>query len=88
VEVIRLVQDNLNTHLPGSLYDTFERDEARRLLRKLRCMPLTRTSFTRRKQVTPQNRSAAEATILKYFGERNIALRAIFGENRSRYGAD
>jgi hypothetical protein len=35
VEVIRLVQDNLNTHLPGSLYDTFEPDEARRLLRKL-----------------------------------------------------
>src|SRR5581483_189561 len=35
VEVIRLVQDNLNTHLPGSLYDTFEPAEARRLLRKL-----------------------------------------------------
>jgi len=32
---IRLVQDNLNTHLPGSLYDAFEPDEARRLLRKL-----------------------------------------------------
>jgi DDE superfamily endonuclease len=35
VEVIRLVQDNLNTHRPGSLYDTFEPVEARRLLRKL-----------------------------------------------------
>jgi hypothetical protein len=35
VEVIRLVQDNLNTHLPGSLYDAFEPAEARRLLRKL-----------------------------------------------------
>jgi DDE superfamily endonuclease len=35
VEVIRLVQDNLNTHLPGSLYDAFEPSEARRLLRKL-----------------------------------------------------
>ena len=35
VDVIRLVQDNLNTHLPGSLYDTFEPSEARRLLRKL-----------------------------------------------------
>lgn len=34
-EVIRLVQDNLNTHLPGSLYDAFEPAEARRLLRKL-----------------------------------------------------
>jgi hypothetical protein len=35
VEIIRLVQDNLNTHLPGSLYDAFEPDEARRLLRRL-----------------------------------------------------
>ena len=35
VEVIRLVQNNLNTHLPGSLYDAFEPAEARRLLRKL-----------------------------------------------------
>lgn len=34
-EVICLVQDNLNTHLPGSLYDAFEPVEARRLLRKL-----------------------------------------------------
>jgi hypothetical protein len=34
-DVIRLVQDNLNTHLPGSLYDAFEPAEARRLLRKL-----------------------------------------------------
>lgn len=35
MEIIRLVQDNLNTHLPGSLYDAFEQAEARRLLRKL-----------------------------------------------------
>jgi hypothetical protein len=35
VQMIRLVQDNLNTHLPGSLYDAFEPAEARRLLRKL-----------------------------------------------------
>jgi DDE superfamily endonuclease len=35
VEIIRLVQDNLNTHLPGSLYDAFTPSEARRLLRKL-----------------------------------------------------
>jgi hypothetical protein len=35
VEIIRLVQDNLNTHLPGSLYDAFAPSEARRLLRKL-----------------------------------------------------
>ncbi|MGI8826704.1 MAG: IS630 family transposase [Chloroflexota bacterium] len=34
-EIVQLVQDNLNTHLPGSLYDTFEPSEARRLLRKL-----------------------------------------------------
>ncbi len=33
--MIRLVQDNLNTHLPGSLHDAFEPAEARRLLRKL-----------------------------------------------------
>ncbi|MDQ2741227.1 MAG: transposase [Chloroflexota bacterium] len=35
VEVIRLVQDNLNTHLPGSPYDAFEAAGARRLLWKL-----------------------------------------------------
>ena len=34
-EIIRQVQDNLNTYLPGSLYHTFEPAEARRLLRKL-----------------------------------------------------
>jgi hypothetical protein len=34
-EIIRQVQDNLNTYLPGSLYDTFAPAEARRLLRKL-----------------------------------------------------
>lgn len=34
-QVIRVVQDNLNTHKPASLYQTFEPIEARRLLRKL-----------------------------------------------------
>lgn len=33
-EVIRLVQDNLNTHTPASLYKRFEPDEARRLTQK------------------------------------------------------
>lgn len=33
--VIRLVQDNLNTHAPASLYATFPPHEARRLLRRL-----------------------------------------------------
>lgn len=32
---IILVLDNLNTHSPGSLYDTFEPEEARRLINKL-----------------------------------------------------
>ncbi len=32
---IRLVLDNLNTHVGGSLYDTFAPDEARRLMEKL-----------------------------------------------------
>lgn len=34
-EVIRVVLDNLNTHSPAALYDAFEPEEARRLLRKL-----------------------------------------------------
>jgi hypothetical protein len=34
-ECIRLVLDNLNTHTPGALYEAFEPQEARRLLRKL-----------------------------------------------------
>ncbi len=33
-EVIRLVQDNLNTHTPASLYKRFEPEEARRLTQK------------------------------------------------------
>jgi hypothetical protein len=32
---IRLVQDNLNTHAPASLYETFPPAEARRILRRL-----------------------------------------------------
>jgi hypothetical protein len=32
---IRVVLDNLNTHTPGSLYEAFTPDEARRILRKL-----------------------------------------------------
>jgi hypothetical protein len=34
-EVIRIVMDNLNTHKPASLYETFEPGEARRILKKL-----------------------------------------------------
>jgi hypothetical protein len=33
--VIRVVMDNLNTHKPASLYETFAPAEARRLLKKL-----------------------------------------------------
>ena len=32
---IRLVLDNLNTHVGGALYETFPPDEARRLMQKL-----------------------------------------------------
>lgn len=32
---IRLVMDNLNTHRPGALYETFEPEEARQILRKV-----------------------------------------------------
>lgn len=35
-EVIRVVLDNLNTHTPAALYQTFPAEEARRLTRKLR----------------------------------------------------
>jgi len=34
-EVIRIVVDNLNTHTPTVLYETFEPAEARRIMRKL-----------------------------------------------------
>ena len=34
-DVIRLVVDNLNTHTPAALYETFRAEEARRLTRKL-----------------------------------------------------
>jgi transposase len=34
-EKIRLVLDNLNTHTPGSLYQTFAPEEARRILKKI-----------------------------------------------------
>jgi hypothetical protein len=34
-EVVRLVQDNLNTHTPWSLYEVFSPEEARRILRRL-----------------------------------------------------
>lgn len=34
-EVIRMVLDNLNTHTPAALYEVFEPEEARRILRKL-----------------------------------------------------
>lgn len=35
VEVIRVVLDNLNTHTPASLYQTFAPEEARRITQKL-----------------------------------------------------
>jgi hypothetical protein len=34
-EVIRMVLDNLNTHSPAALYEVFEPQEARRIVRKL-----------------------------------------------------
>jgi hypothetical protein len=34
-DVIRVVLDNLNTHTPGALYEAFEPQEARRILRRL-----------------------------------------------------
>jgi hypothetical protein len=34
-ELIQVVLDNLNTHKPASLYETFPPDEARRILKKL-----------------------------------------------------
>ena len=34
-EVVRVVQDNLNTHSPASLYKAFHPEEARRILRRL-----------------------------------------------------
>ena len=34
-DMIRVVQDNLNTHTPAALYEAFEPAEARRILRKL-----------------------------------------------------
>jgi hypothetical protein len=34
-EKIRVVLDNLNTHTPAALYEAFQPEEARRLLRKL-----------------------------------------------------
>ena len=35
VEKIRVVLDNLNTHRPASLYQTFEPEEARRIIKRL-----------------------------------------------------
>ena len=35
VEIVRVVQDNLNTHTPASLYKAFPPEEARRILRRL-----------------------------------------------------
>jgi hypothetical protein len=34
-EVITVVLDNLNTHTPASLYETFEPEEARRIAKRL-----------------------------------------------------
>jgi hypothetical protein len=35
VEVVRVILDNLNTHKPASLYEAFEPEEARRIIKKL-----------------------------------------------------
>jgi len=35
VEYISVVQDNLNTHTPGALYDTFPTDDARQICQRL-----------------------------------------------------
>lgn len=35
-DLVRVVLDNLNTHKPASLYETFPPAEARRILKKLR----------------------------------------------------
>ena len=35
ISVIRVVLDNLNTHRPASLYDTFPAEEARRIAKRL-----------------------------------------------------
>jgi len=34
-ELVRVVMDNLSTHAPGALYEAFEPEEARRILRRL-----------------------------------------------------
>lgn len=34
-QYVRVVQDNLNTHTPGALYEAFPPEEARRILRRL-----------------------------------------------------
>ena len=34
-DYVRVVQDNLNTHTPGALYEAFPPEEARRILRRL-----------------------------------------------------
>lgn len=35
VEIVRVILDNLNTHKPASLYEAFEPEEARRIIKKL-----------------------------------------------------
>lgn len=35
VDVVRVILDNLNTHKPASLYEAFEPEEARRIVKKL-----------------------------------------------------
>ena len=50
-EVIVLVQDNLNTHSPASLYEAFDPAEARRLMNRFRCTtrPSTAVGWTWRR---------------------------------------
>ena len=61
---IRLVLDNLNTHVGGALYETFPPDEARRLMQKLefRSRPSMRVRSTwpkSRSVSSPDNVSTA-----------------------------
>ncbi len=55
-EKLRIVLDNLNTHFESSFYETFEKDEAKRILKQLKEQgedtgkPLSGLSFFREKK--------------------------------------
>jgi len=46
-QVIRVVMDNLNTHSPAALYETFKPAEARRILRKRNVSRIVRQLWSR-----------------------------------------